>query len=329
LLPRTTIGPLEVSAIQLGIMMFGSAVAEPRARSLMDAFVDASGDFMDTSNNYAFWHVNGHAGGSEELLGRWLKDRGRRDDLKIATKVGALPNRVGAGFEDIQGLGRKTIVRSVEDSLRRIGTDYIDLYYAHIDDRTTPLEETLAGFDDIVRAGKVRAIGCSNTLSWRIESARRISRAAGWPEYCCVQQRHTYLKVHPRAHFPISDELGEVGGIGIGEGTTNEHLDYARANPDFRIVAYSPMLVGAYADPSRISANYKSAENEERLQVLERVAEETGASTGQIVLAWIMQSSPQIIPLMAVSSAAQLEENLGGASLRLSAEQLAKLETAA
>ena len=323
----TPIGPLQSSALQLGAMYFGTRTGEATSRSLLDAYLAGGGNFIDTSNNYAFWPDNGKAGASEEVLGRWLKDRGRRDDVMIATKVGALPNRPGGGFGDMQGLGRATIIEAIDQSLKRLGTDYVDLYYAHIDDRTTPLEETLSGLDAVVRAGKVRAIGCSNIMSYRIEAARRISRASGYPEYVCVQQRHSFLKVHAHADHEIARVMGRRGGHGIGEGTTPEILDYAAENPGFRIVAYSPVLKGAYADRSRLEDNYKSAENDARLAVLDAVAAETGASAGQIVLKWLIETG--VIPLMAVSSLGQLEENLAAARLELSDDQMARLNAAA
>lgn len=120
MMERTTLGPLSVSSLALGAMLFGTEVEETLSRRLLDSFVAAGGDFIDTSNNYAFWPENGFAGSSEQLLGRWLKSRGRRDDLVIATKVGALPNRVGAGLEDIEGLGKATIIADIDASLKRL-----------------------------------------------------------------------------------------------------------------------------------------------------------------------------------------------------------------
>lgn len=325
---RTSVGPLDVSEMQLGAMHFGTRTDETTARSLLDAFFERGGNFVDTSNNYAFWAAGTMGGESENVLGRWLKDRGRRDDVVIATKCGALPNRPGAGFDDIQGLGRAAILESVDASLERLGTDYVDLYYAHIDDRTTPLEETLEAFAEVVRAGKVRAIGCSNHTAWRIMNALMISRAKGLPEYVCVQHRHSYLQRRGHTDLGRHRELG-LKGIGTDHSRSDEHLDLARFNPGFRIIAYGPLLQGAYARPQTHGDDYRTDDNEMRLALLARIAAETGATTGQVVLAWMLQSEPQVIPLMSASSLDQLEENLGAAGVVLSDEQLRQLDAAA
>jgi aryl-alcohol dehydrogenase-like predicted oxidoreductase len=326
---RTTLGPLNVSVLQLGAMLFGTTIEEGLARRQLDAFVDAGGNFIDTSNNYAFWPPNGRAGASEEVLGRWLKDRGRRDDIVISTKVGALPNRVGAGLEDIQGLSKAVIVNAIDESLKRLGTDYVDLYYAHIDDRTTPIEETLEGFDAVVKAGKVRAIACSNYSVWRIEQARQISRRLGYAEYVALQQHHSYFRPRPISGFVKASSMGRRGGWGPEGGLSGQHLDYIRENPLFRVVAYTPMMRGAYVNPERLPENYRTDDNNKRAKALGEVVAETGATPNQVVLAWLLHSTPQIIPLMAASSMEQLAENLGALEVRLSAEQMAHLDDAA
>lgn len=327
MLETTTLGSLTVSSLSLGTMLFGATVEESLARRLLDQYVEAGGNFLDTANNYAFWAA--HAGSSEELLGRWIRDRGRRDDLIIATKVGALPNRPDAGLEDIEGLGRAAIERGIETSLRRLGTDYIDLYYAHIDDRTTPLEETLETFDRLVKAGKVRAIACSNTSVWRIERARQISLQAGWAEYCALQQHYSYFRPRPESVLRRNATMGERGGWGTEGGLRGQHIDYIRYNPAFRVVAYTPMLRGAYADPSRLEEAYRTEDNARRRAALDAVAAETGATASQVVLAWLLGSTPSIIPLAAVSTPAQLSENINGAGLKLSAGQIQLLDEAA
>lgn len=326
---RTTLGPLSVSNLSLGAMLFGTSTEEATSLRLLDGFVAAGGNFIDTSNNYAFWPPNGFSGASEELLGRWLKARGRRDDLVIATKTGALPTRPGVGLEDIQGLGKDTIIRDIDDSLRRLGTDYVDLYYAHIDDRTTPLEETLAGFDAVVRAGKVRAIACSNHAVWRIERARQLSRQLGFPEYVGVQQHFSYFRPRPDSDLKRNATMGLRGGWGTEGGLRGQHLDYIRFNPEFRVIAYSPLLRGAYHNPEKMQEQVRTEDNARRRVVLDEVADELGATAGQVVLAWMLASTPAIIPLMAVSTEAQLAENLGAAAIKLTTEQMHRLDTAA
>ncbi len=311
---------LKVSAMSLGCMYFGSKIDEPQSVRLLDLYRDAGGTFLDTANNYAYW-VDGCQGGeSESVLGRWMKARQNRGDIFLATKVGSnMPPRVP------RSLSKATIVAQCEASLRRLQTDYIDLYYAHTDDRLTPLEETLEAFTELVRQGKVRQIGCSNMLAWRIAQARALSHAHHWPEYCCVQQRHTYVR--PKAGLTIFSN-GQVPATG-------DLLDYASENADnFTIVAYSTLLGGAYSQPDgRIPENYQPHEYDAadlriRLQILRQVADEADATPNQVVLAWLLQGTPTMIPLIASSSAARLQEDLAAERLVLTADQLRRLQQA-
>jgi aryl-alcohol dehydrogenase-like predicted oxidoreductase len=326
----TKLGTLDVSVMALGAMLFGTTTDEATSRRLLDAFVDRGGNFIDTSNNYAFWPPNGRSGASEELLGRWLKDRGRHDDLIIATKVGARPNQPGGSFDDIEGLSAEVIARNVDESLRRLGVDRIDLYYAHIDDRTTPLEETLAALDAVVKAGKVRTIACSNYSVWRIEQARQLSRRLGYAEYAALQQQFSYFRPQPKSDPVMSEILRHRrGGWGHGGGLAAQHIDYIREDPDFRVVAYTPLLRGAYSDPAKLPDNYRTPENEKRSVALAAVVAETGATVNQVVLAWLLQSEPQILPLISASRMEQLAENLGAVDLTLSPDQMRQLDDAA
>ena len=306
-----------VSALCLGCMHFGTRVDEETSRGLLDQYADCGGGFLDTANNYAFW-VNGFVGGeSEELLGRWMRDRGNRNDLFLANNVGAKPLFEVGRVEDAEGRSAEAITRAAEESLRRLKTDRIDLYYAHIDDRTTPLEETLEAFDGLVRSGKVRHVGCSNTAAWRIAEARNVSRANGLAGYRCVQQRHTYLRPRPGADFSpqlvASDEL----------------IDYLQACGDFPLMAYSPLLEGAYTREDRpVPEAYSGPDTDARLETLGRVTRETGATANQLVLSWMMATTPRTIPLISASATAQLEENLGAFNLELDEEHARALDRA-
>ena len=185
---------LKVSVLCLGTMQFGWTADEAASFSVLDAFVDAGGNFIDTANIYSRWADNSYAGKSEEIIGRWLKQRGRREDLVIATKV---RGQMGPGPND-EGLSRKHIMRAVEDSLRRLQTDYIDLYQAHWYDSNTPLEETLRAFDDLIAQGKVRYIGASNYPAWLLTKALWVSDKHGYARYDSLQPH--YNLVH-RAEF--------------------------------------------------------------------------------------------------------------------------------
>ncbi|MGL4650292.1 MAG: aldo/keto reductase, partial [Caldilineaceae bacterium] len=172
---------LKVSELCLGAMTFGREAGETESREMLDAFIAAGGNFIDTANVYT-------QGASEEILGRWLADR-RRDEVIIATKVRF---GMGAGPNDV-GLSRKHIRSAVEASLRRLQTDYIDLYQVHCWDRGTPLEETLRTLDDLVREGKVRYLGASNFTAWQLQKAVDLSRHNGWEPFTCLQPLYNLL----------------------------------------------------------------------------------------------------------------------------------------
>jgi aryl-alcohol dehydrogenase-like predicted oxidoreductase len=287
-----------VSALCLGAMFFGTTVDEATSFALLDRYYDAGGRFFDTANNYAAWIDGGEGGESEALLGRWMRERGNRDDIFLATKVG--------GWHG-EGLGAAAIAQGIDGSLQRLGTDRVDLYYAHVEDRSVPQEETVGAFGELVAAGKVRHVGCSNAPAWRIERARGL----GGARYCCVQQRHSYLRPTPWADFgrqlPSSPEL----------------LDYC-AEEGVGLLAYSVLLGGAYTRGDRpLPDAYAGPEADARLTTLRAVAEETGATPNQVVLAWLIRGG--VIPLIGASRREQLDENLGALEVELSAEQIERL----
>jgi len=302
----------QVSALCLGAMYFGTRNDEATSFRLLDQYVEAGGTFIDTANIYAHW-VGGYQGGeSEALLGRWMISRRNRSNLFIATKV---------GFE-IQArcvprsLRAKWIETECEKSLERLGIDSIDLYYAHKDDYDTPVAETLEAFDHMVKAGKVRFIGASNFTAWRLEEARWTSTTRGLTEYCCVQQKHTYLRPKPGA------------GFGINISINQELVDYCQ-NREITPLAYSALLSGAYTRPDReIPGDYLGPDAQARLQVLKAVAQEKAATTNQVILAWMLHSDPFVLPLIAASTEEHLKENLLALEISLSAEELGRLDQA-
>ncbi len=303
---------VEVSALCLGTMYFGSTVNEETSRRLLDMYVAAGGSFLDTANAYARWVPGFRGGESEALLGRWMKERGNRRSLFLATKVGFPAPIDGLEF----GLRASDIARACEASLKRLGTDVIDLYYAHADDRRTPLEERLAAFDRLVRAGKVRHVGASNMVDWRLEEARWMAASAGQAQYCCVQQRYSYVRPQAGAiydpHAAVNDEL----------------LDYCRAR-GLTILAYSPLLGGVYGRSDKeLPEQYRGPDTDLRLKVLREVAAEAGATANQLVYAWMLQSPPPVIPLMTASRPEQMSENLASLDVQLSVDQLERLSRA-
>ncbi|WP_238651873.1 aldo/keto reductase [Paenibacillus piscarius] len=303
---------LVVSAYSLGCLNFGSRTDKQTSFQLLDHFVEAGGNFLDTANNYAIWNEGCVGGESESLLGEWMKERKNRDQIILATKVGAKP--VVPKSERMEGLGRQAIEKAIDESLLNLGTDYVDLYYAHIDDNETELEETLETLDSLVKSGKVRAIGCSNYRFSRLLEAKAISQSKGWESYCCIQQRHTYLQPRADADFGVQVSADE------------DLLAYCSQNDDFTLLAYSPLLGGMYNRKEAVLPEaYRREDQMTRLHTLRKVAGELGATPNQLILAWMLHKHPRALPVVAASGLAQLEENLGALKLQISPEQLDQL----
>ena len=312
----------DVSVLCLGTMYFGTTIDERTSRAILDRFVEAGGNFIDTANTYSFWVEGGRGGESERVLGRWLADRGNRDDLVVATKLGAAPRHTDRPYDahNREGLTAETIESEAHGSLRRLGTDHIDLLYAHADDRETRLEETTDAFARLIRSGAVGLAAASNHTSWRLALARRIAEERGNPRYVAIQQRHSYLEArHLRQHPPDALQLP----------ITPELLDYARSTVDLTVLGYSVLLSGAYTRPDRpLPEDYDTAGAPERLATLNKVAAELDATPNQVVLAWLLGGDPPIIPVLGVSSVAQLDECLGAVDLHVDDELRARLDQA-
>lgn len=231
---------LAETRICLGAMYFGTTTDEDRSRRLLDRYVERGGRLIDTANCYSFWAGDGVGVESEQVIGRWLADRGIRSDVLLATKVGSRPESVGAPWpERAEGLTAKVIREQFELSAERLGTDRVDLYYAHIDDPNTALEETLGAFAELVAEGSVGALGASNLTTDRLRETREVSRRHDWPAYQAVQQRHTYLVPDPAVDFRPQRAVDQ------------EMADYAAAQSDLVLFGYSPLLSGAYTRPDR------------------------------------------------------------------------------
>lgn len=301
---------IDVSCLCFGTDSIGSRIDCETSFQLLDLFHEAGGTFIDTANFYASW-VPGCVGGeSETTLGSWMKQRRNRERLVIASKLGFdYPGCTG-------GLSAAEIERECEKSLRRLQTDRIDLYYAHRDDAATPLEVTMQAFDRLIRAGKVRAIGASNLRVWRISEANAVSRLNGWAQYCAVEQRHTYLR--PRHGADFGPQI-----------CINEDLkDYCRAR-GLAMIAYSTLLQGAYIREDRpVPAQYAGPDANERLNALCAVARQVGARLNQVVIAWMLQSDPPVLPIIAGSRPEQVAENIAALNVSLTEEQIRQLNSA-
>lgn len=302
---------LEVSPVCLGAMNFGTSTSEADAFKVLDAFVDAGGNFIDTSNNYAHWAGTGDE--SETVLGKWLAARKNRDKVVIATKVGF--DRHGEGA----GLKAKQIDYWCNESLRKMGLDYIDLYYAHTDDASTPLEETMSAFDALVKAGKVRVLGASNYDVWRLQDANYLAAERGQTAFSVNQQRFTYLQ--PRGDMPPKYIFNEY--------VSRERLRYLAAK-GLPLVAYSSLAKGGYQDPKRLPPE---ALLDKRWDVLHEMAQSKGVTASSLVVAWMVNlhrlpNYPTVIPLFGSSSVAHFMDNLKGLDIVLSDEELLALTNA-
>lgn len=301
---------LEVSALAMGTDLIGSKIDRATSFLLFDFFYERGGTFLDTANFYASWLPGFHGGESESTIGAWMKERKNRHEMVISSKLAFdYPECKG-------GLSAGEIERECEKSLRRLQTDRIDLYYSHRDDREIPLEETMEAFDRLIRSGKVRAIGASNLSVWRIAQANVVARKGGWTPYSVIEQRYTYLRPRHGADFGPQVFLSQ------------ELKDFAQFE-DLALVGYSILLQGAYTRTDRpLPAQFGGSDSDERLKVLHGIATQTGRTPNQVIIAWMRQSKPAILPIIAGSRTDQLSENITALDLTLTDDQLFRLETA-
>ena len=302
---------LKVSELCLGTMQWGWTASEDAGRQVMDAFVAAGGNFIDTADVYSRWADGNPGGVSEQIIGRWMKDRGNRDQIVLATKV---RGRMWDGPNG-EGLSRAHIVKACEDSLRRLQTDYIDLYQTHFFDADTPIEETMETLDLLVRQGKVRYIGCSNYPAWRLVHSLWAADKGNWVRYDSLQPH--YNLVH-RGEF--ERELRDVcTTFGLG------------------VIPYSPLaggfLTGKYRrDHATESARADSVRNRYMndkgfavLDALEAVAAAREISVLQVSLAWLLNLDYVTAPIIGANTVEQLAESLAACDVTLSAEEMARL----
>jgi aryl-alcohol dehydrogenase-like predicted oxidoreductase len=297
----------KISCMGLGTMYFGSKVDERNSFKMLDFYFDKGGTFLDSANKYACWVPGFQGGESEELIGKWLKKKGTRNDLFITSKV-------GFPYGDVpRTLKKEIIISECERSLKRFCTDTIDLYFAHAFDAKTPVEETMEAFYLLKKSGKIRFAGASNFYGWQLCEANAIAHQQGWEGFCCIQQRHTYLEPTLRADFGTQLQL------------TPEIQDFCQIK-NIIMMAYSPLLGGAYIRNDRpIPVHYQSLTSEFRMTQLIEVADELKVSPNAVVLAWMMQSLTRIIPMVTGSKVAQLAENFEAISFSLTEEQLERL----
>jgi aryl-alcohol dehydrogenase-like predicted oxidoreductase len=300
---------LDVYGLCLGGNVFGWSADEEQSFAILDAYAAAGGNFVDTADVYSAWVPGSSGGDSERIIGRWLKARGNREQMVIATKVAKLPSRPGLSAANIRA--------AAEESLQRLGTDYIDLYYAHQDDLDTPIEETLGAFDALVREGKVRYIAASNFTAARLTESLAVSEREGLARYAALQNHYNLLE---RAEF-------ERGLVPMLEREGVPSLPYYGLARGFLAGKYRQ---GVEVDSVRAGgvAPYRNERGYRVLDVLDRVAATHGTTVAAVALAWLAAQPTVTAPIASARTPQQLHELLPFTELELSAEELSALDAA-
>ncbi|MGN6376579.1 MAG: aldo/keto reductase [Sphingomonas sp.] len=302
---------LEAVPLVLGGNVFGWTADKATSFRILDAFVARGGSMIDTADVYSAW-VEGHQGGeSESVIGEWLKQSGKRDEVIIATKVGMLPGEGGEGLQPAR------IAAACDASLRRLQTDHIDVYFAHRDDENTPLDDTLEAFGRLIDAGKVRVLGASNYHAMRLKAALDMARDKGLPHFHVLQPEYNLVS---RKHFE-----GELQDLAV------EHN--IAVTPYYGLA--SGFLTGKYRSKDDMKQSVRGgrmAELIERkmgvIEAMDEIAAATGASLAQIALAWLAAQPGVTAPIASATSTEQLDDIMGSVDLDLTREQLAALTNA-
>jgi aryl-alcohol dehydrogenase-like predicted oxidoreductase len=302
---------LDVFPLCLGGSVFGWTVDEETSFRILDAYVEAGGNFIDTADSYSQWAPGNSGGESESVIGSWLASRSNRDRVLIATKVGRLSS--------LSGLSAKVITRAVEGSLRRLGTDRIDLYYAHADDADTPFEETLAAFEALISAGKVRHIAASNISGPRLSAALDTSRNNAFPAYVAVQPPYNLMErdLFESELAPVCarERISCIPYFALAQGfLTGKYRDGAPTVVSVRRAA---------AQPHSSTARGKAV-----LAALDSISADRGVTPAAVALAWLTARPHVASALSSSRTPEQLAELLPGASLELSAQETDALDRA-
>ncbi len=303
---------LRIAPLVLGGNVFGWTADRAASFAVLDAFVDGGGTMIDTADVYSAW-VDGHRGGeSETMIGEWLKSSGKRDQVLIATKVGMLPGEGG------EKLAPARIAAAAEASLQRLGTDRIDLYYAHQDDDSVPQEAVLEAFAKLIDAGKVRVIGASNFHAVRLKSANDAAKAAGLPRYHVLQPEYNLVSRHKyegeREDYCIAENIGVLPYYGLASGfLTGKYRSRDDLSKSVRGNRMGDLLEGKGATV---------------LAAMDEIARETSATLAQIALAWLIAQEGITAPIASATSVEQLHDLLPAMTLELSKDQIGRLDAA-
>lgn len=295
---------LQVHPLCLGGNVFGWSADAAQSQDVLSAYESAGGNFIDTADMYSRWHTGNVGGESETIIGDWMKARGNRSEMVIATKVAKLATR--------PGLSAANIAAAAEDSLRRLGTDYIDIYYAHHDDKEIPLEESLTAFNELVTAGKVRYLAASNYTASRLEEALKISRDLGMSEYLLLQPNYNAI---------VRDEYeGDLMATAVKEDIPV--LPYFSLAAGFLTGKYQP---GVEVDSVRAGdmPDYKNDRGWAILNALTEIAKEENTSIAAVALGWLRAQPGVVTPIASARTVEQLAEILP--VVELSAQQVASV----
>jgi aryl-alcohol dehydrogenase-like predicted oxidoreductase len=301
---------IEVAPLALGGNVFGWTADEKTSLSLIDMFVERGFSLIDTADVYSVWVEGHHGGESEQVIGAWLKRGGAREKLVIATKVGFEMKTFG------KGLSKDHILRSAEASLKRLGTDHIDLYQAHIDDASVPLEETLEAFAILVDTGKVRAIGASNFVAPRLAEALAVSAKRGFPRFE-VLQPHYHLANRSLFEGPLRD-LCLAEGLGV--------VSYYALAGGFLTGKYRSQKDLEGKPRARTVSHYLNPRGLDILAALDQIAARLDMTPAQIALAWVMSQKGVAAPIASATNLAQLAEILHAAEITLDPAALDRLD---
>ena len=303
---------IEIYPLAFGGNVFGWTVGKTMSFSLLDAFVEAGFSLIDTADVYSRW-VTGHNGGeSEIIIGKWMKRRGNREKVVIATKVG---KEMGP---DRKGLSKSYIMRAVEDSLKRLHTDYIDLYQSHADDPETPLEETFEAYAQLIKGGKVRAIGASNYTADRLAQALQVSENKGYPAYQSLQP---LFNLYDRADYEKDLEpLCREKGLGV--------ICYFSLASGFLTGKYRSEVDIANSSRRDMVKKYLNERGFRILRGLDRVAKQYNATPARIALAWLINRPGITAPIASATNLDQLRELIEAAKLKLNASSIELLNQA-
>jgi len=302
---------LSVAPLAFGGNVFGWSVDEQRSFELLDAFVDAGFNLIDTADGYSAWVPGNRGGESETIIGKWLKRSGKREQVVIATKV--------AKWAEHPGLSPLNINQAVEGSLKRLQTDYIDLYQSHEDDATVPLHETLEAFGKLIEQGKVRVIGASNYGADRFAEALKVSAEHGLPRYETLQPEYNLVS---RADYEktleplvIAENIGVINYYALASGFLSGKY---RSEADLSKSAARSGAVQKFLNKRGLGV----------LDAIDKVAKAHRATPAQVSLAWLIARPSITAPIASATSVAQLKELLGGVELQLSGEEIAALDRA-